>query len=168
MDGNQPEEQAGFRAKYSTINYLQAINQVIEKSHEFNQNLYIAYIDYNKAFDSVEQDSVLEEMRRIAIHPKYIRMIGKIYSNSRAKVRTQKEGRLFRTKRGVRQGDPISPKLFTCVLEGIIRKMRWRRKRYGININGRRLTNLRFADDIAMFAHTARELQEMLRELNKK
>jgi hypothetical protein len=49
-------------------------------------------------------------MRRISIHPKYIRMVGKIYSNSRAKVRTEKEGRLFRTKRGVRQGDLMSPK----------------------------------------------------------
>jgi hypothetical protein len=72
-----------------------------------------AYIDYNKAFDSVEQDSVLE-MRRIGIHLKYIRMVGKIYSNSRAKVRTEKEWRLFRVKRGVRQGDPISPKLVMC------------------------------------------------------
>jgi hypothetical protein len=48
-------------------------------------------------------------------------MVGKIYSNSRAKVRTEKEGRLFRTKIGIRQGDPISPKLFTCGLEGIFR-----------------------------------------------
>jgi hypothetical protein len=46
--------------------------------------------------------------------------------------------------------------------------MRWHRKRYGIYINGRSLTNLRFADDIAMFAHTARGLQEMLRELDTK
>jgi calcineurin-like phosphoesterase family protein len=46
--------------------------------------------------------------------------------------------------------------------------MRWHRKRYGININGRRLTNLRFADDIVIFAHRARELQEMLRDLNTK
>jgi hypothetical protein len=90
MDGNQPEEQAGFHLKYSTMDHLQAINQVIE-SHEFNKNLYIVYIEYYKAFDSVEQDSVLEEMRRISIHPKYIRMVGKIYSNSRAKVRTEKE-----------------------------------------------------------------------------
>jgi hypothetical protein len=44
--------------------------------------------------------------------------------------------------------------------------MRWHRKSYGININGRRLTNLRFADDIVVFANTARGLQEMLRELN--
>jgi hypothetical protein len=166
MDGNQPEKQVGFHAKYSTMDHLQAINQIIEKSQEFNQNLYVAHVDYNKAFDSVEQDSILE-MRRNSIHPKYIRTVGKMYSNSRAKVRTEKEGRIFRTKRGVRR-DPISPKLFTCILEGIFRKMRWHRKRYRININGRKLTNLRFADDIAIFAQTVRELQEILRELNTK
>jgi hypothetical protein len=89
-----------------------------------------------------------------------------MYKNSNAKVRTEIEGEIFRTKRGVRQGDPISPKLFTCLLEIIFRKLNWNRKRVGININGRRLSNLRFADDIVIFAKSTTELQEMMTELN--
>lgn len=166
MDENQPPEQAGFRTQYSTIDHLHTINQVIEKALEYNQNLYIALIDYSKAFDTVEHNKVLESLRTIGINQKYIRLLGIIYTNSKATVKTEIEGETFEIKRGVKQGDPISPKLFTCVLEQVFRKTGWNRKGYGISINGRRLTNLRFADDIALFAKSHNELQKMLMELN--
>ncbi|KAJ4449869.1 hypothetical protein ANN_01275 [Periplaneta americana] len=47
----------------------------------------------------------------------------------------------------------------------IFRKLKWK-KRHGININGYRLTNLRFADDIVLFAKNATDLQEMIQELS--
>ena len=54
LDENQPREQAGFRKGYSTADHLQTINQLIEKCNEFNRPLCIGYIDYEKAFDSIE------------------------------------------------------------------------------------------------------------------
>uniref|UniRef100_A0A914WY37 Reverse transcriptase domain-containing protein n=1 Tax=Plectus sambesii TaxID=2011161 RepID=A0A914WY37_9BILA len=66
--------------------------------------------------------------------------------------------------RGVQQGDTISPKLFTACLEHIFRRLPWDDR--GININGRCLSNLCFADDIALFANTANKLQQMASELN--
>jgi retron-type reverse transcriptase len=126
----------------------------------------MAFIDYRKAFDSVEHTKIIDSMEAIAIHPKYIRLIREVYKNSNAKVRTEIKGEMFRTKRGVGQGDSISPKLFTCLLEIIFRKLNWNRKRVGININGRRLSNLRFADDIVIFAKSTTELQEIMTELN--
>lgn len=65
----------------------------------------------------------------------------------------------------MRQGDPISPKLFTSVPEAVFRKIKWKEK-WGIPINGRRLTNIRFADDIVLFATSAKILREMLTEVN--
>ena len=131
MDENQPPDQAGFRTNYSTIDHLQTVNQVIEKAHEFNLNIYMAFIDFSKAFDSVEHISVLEAMKAIGVQPKYVRIIGKIYLKSNARVRSELEGEIFRMKRGVRQGDPISPKLFTCVLEMVFRKLNWSEQNFG-------------------------------------
>lgn len=48
----QPREQAGFRKNFTTIDHLHTINQVIEKCNEYEQELYLAFIDYTKAFDS--------------------------------------------------------------------------------------------------------------------
>ena len=47
LDENQPREQADFRK-----GHLQALNQIIEKSNEYNLPLCIGFIDYEKAFDT--------------------------------------------------------------------------------------------------------------------
>jgi hypothetical protein len=39
---------------------------------------------------------------------------------------------------------------------------------YGININGSRLSNLRFADDIVLFSNSASELERLLEELHER
>lgn len=71
----------------------------------------------------------------------------------------------FSIERGVRQGDPVSPKLFTALLEHIFRKLEW--DSIGLNINGERLSNLRFADDIVLLSENHDELQYMLRTLDE-
>ena len=62
------------------------------------------------------------------------------------RVHLHKESEKIRIKRGVRQGDTISPKLFTATLESIFRRLNWENK--GVKIDGEFLSNLRFADDI--------------------
>ena len=66
--------------------------------------------------------------------------------------------------RGVRQGDTISPKLFTATLESIFRRLNWENK--GVKVDGEFLSNLRFADDIFLGTETPQELQQMLQELS--
>ena len=64
LDENQPPEQAGFRKKYSTVDHLQALNQVIEKSEEYQLPLVIGFIDYEKAFDSIEHFSIFDTIEQ--------------------------------------------------------------------------------------------------------
>ena len=69
LDENQPREQAGFRKKkHSTVDHLQALNQVIEKSEEYQLPLVIGFIDYEKAFDSIEHFSIFEALRKINVN----------------------------------------------------------------------------------------------------
>ena len=68
-------------------------------------------------------------------------------------------------KKGVRQGDTISPKLFTATLEGIFKTLDWSQK--GININGEHMNHLRFADDIVTISSNLSELETMLQELDE-
>ena len=49
---------------------------------------------------------------------------------------------------GVRQGDTISPKFLLLPWEEILKKLDFEKQ--GVNIDGERLTDLRFADDVAL------------------
>ena len=49
-------------------------------------------------------------------------------------VHLHKESEKIRIKRGVRQGDTISPKLFTATLESIFRRLNW--ENMGVKIEG--------------------------------
>ena len=79
-------------------------------------------------------------------------------------VLLHKESEKIRINRGVRQGDTISPKLFTATLESIFRRLNWENK--GVKIDGEFLSNLRFADDIFLCTETPQKLQQMLQELS--
>ena len=167
LDENQPREQAGFRSKYSTTDHIHVINQLKEKCREYNIPLCVAFVDYEKAFDSVQTSAILSSLQNQGIEDAYIKLLKDIYTNSSVTVTLQKEkSQKINVKRGVRQGDTISPKLFTATLEDIFRKINWDTK--GLKIDGEYLSHLRFADDIVIFAETPQELQDMLQELAEK
>ena len=95
----------------------------------------------------------------------YIKILKYIYyTDSSATVHLHKESEKIRIKRGVRQGDTISPKLFTATLESIFRRLN--RENKGLKIDGELLSNLRFAEDILLCTETPQELQHMLQELS--
>ena len=73
------------------------------------------------------------------------------------------ESEPFPIKRGVRQGDPISPKLFTASIEDIFRKAELTD---GIDIDGETLTDLRFADDVALLTKTPQQMESQMNTLN--
>ncbi|KAI5719582.1 hypothetical protein M8J76_012151 [Diaphorina citri] len=96
----------------------------------------------------------------------YIDILEKIYDSSIGKIKLEIVGPPFRLERGVRQGDPIFPKLFTALLEQVFRNIDWD-DHMGFNINGKTLSNLRFSDDIALFAENHEDIQRMLQHLSK-
>lgn len=160
----QPVEQAGFRRNYSTIDHIHSLELVIEKYEEMNRPLYLAFIDYAKAFDSISHNSIWKALQECDVPTETIELIQDIYKKSKSKVILEKQGSEIDICRGVRQGDPLSPRIFIAVLQSIMKNLKWKSK--GIYINGKYLSNLRFADDIVLFAETAPQLEIMIREIH--
>lgn len=163
LDGNQPKEQAGFRKDFSTLDHILTIKQIIEKYQEYHLPYYIAFVDYNKAFDSLKHNMIWEALKNQGISTKYIHIISNIYKNMTARIKTEMKGEKFDIKKGVRQGDPLSPKLFSATLEQVFRSLEW--TGYGIKINGALFNHLRFADDLIIFADNPNHLKTMLEQL---
>lgn len=166
LDAYQPVEQAGFRKGFSTIDHLQAIRTLIEKTTEYNIPLHLAFVDFHKAFDSVETWAFIQAMNDTRIDSRYTNLLKYIYKNATFHVKINEDLKTDKIKvnRGIRQGDTISPKLFTLALENVFKTLQWETK--GINIDGSYLHHLRFADDIVLISSDVHELSNMLEQLN--
>ena len=166
LDTNQPREQAGFREGYSTTDHLQALNQLIEKANEYQLKLCIGFIDYEKAFDSVEHDNLFAALRKVGVNEGYVKIIEDIYTNATATIYIDKDvSKPILINRGVRQGDTLSPKIFTAAIEEEVFKKIDLSER-GISIDGESMTDLKFADDVGLFTASVKDLEHQLNEVN--
>ncbi len=126
----------------------------------------MAFIDYNKAFESLEHNFIFKALQNQGVHTQIITIIKEIYPNPKSRIITDVTGPYFEIQKSVRQGDPLFPILFNTTLKKIFRNLHWESK--GLPINGLKLSNLRFADDIVLVAETMEELTEMVQEQNEK
>uniref|UniRef100_A0A914WHY3 Reverse transcriptase domain-containing protein n=1 Tax=Plectus sambesii TaxID=2011161 RepID=A0A914WHY3_9BILA len=151
LDEQQPQEQAEFRAGYGTMDHIHVINQLLERCREYKALLVLTFVDYEKAFDSIKINAVLQAIHCQGIVDDYVALIQELNSSCSTDITLFYRPLHIPAARGVKQGDAISPKLFNASLEEIFRKLNWSS---GININGERLNHLRFADNIVIVGET--------------
>lgn len=126
----------------------------------------MCFVDYQKAFDRVKHDKLLEVMERAGIPELERRLIINLYWHQQATVRWDNEmSRHVNIRRGVRQGCIISPILFNLYSEFMITEAL--ENESGIRFSGRKVTNLRYADDAVLIAESPEELQRMMDKLNE-
>ena len=93
---------------------------------------------------------------------KIIRLLQALYKQSQSAVRVNGElTDWFATAVGVRQGCVISPQLFNILLE-LVMLFALEDTEIGATIQGCRINNLRFADDIVLIAESPEDLQTLL------
>lgn len=165
LEMKQPIEQAGFRKGFCTIDHIHTLELIIEKYQEFQKPLYVAYIDYQKAFDTISHNSIWQSLEAQNVEKAYIDVIKNIYGRCTSRVKLETAGPSFPVERGVRQGDPLSPRIFIAILETVLSDLDWTKK--GIYIQGKYLSHLRFADDLVLFSESSSQLQGMIEDLCK-
>ena len=82
LDKNQPQEQAGFRSRYSTTDHINVVNELYEKCREYNIPLCIVCVDYAKTFGSVHTQAVLTSLQEQGIEDVYTELLNDIFTNS--------------------------------------------------------------------------------------
>lgn len=140
------------------------MNQLIEKANECQFNIYLAFIDYSKAFDSLHHSFLFKPLAKKGINSKYLKILKYIYDRSKGRISLEGKDTMFDIGKGVRHGDPLSPILFEC-LEEIFNNLQW--PNFGLGINGQYLNNLRFPDDVVLIAKSKTELGSMIRDLSE-
>ena len=80
LDEQQPPEQAGFRSGYSTMDHIHVLNQLLERCRKYKMPLVLAFIDYEKAFDSIEINAVLLALQQQGISYEYVDLLRELNS----------------------------------------------------------------------------------------
>ena len=115
-------------------------------------------IDLRKAFDTINWDYIVQGLQNIGIRPDMVNWIKTCITTPYFSININGELQgWFRSSRGIRQGDPLSPYLFVLAMEGLNGHLRGASTNPGFKFHWRckpnNITNICFADDILIFSH---------------
>ena len=154
------EEQYGFVKGKGTTNAIFLLRMICERAIEMQRDVFLCFIDYQKAFDTVRHEELMRMLAGLEIDSKDIRVIKNLYYHQKAAVRVGDElTEVVDIKRGVRQGCVMSPDLFNLYGEVIMREIEGVE---GFSIGGRNVNNIRYADDTVLVADSVEKLQRLV------
>ena len=113
-------EQAGFRADHGVTDHIYTLNAIVDFFLSHKKRLYCVFIDYEKAFDLVNRAFLWQKLLNVGVSGSILNIITDIYSKAKSCV--QWKSRLstqFTCSLGVRQGENLSPLLFSIYLNDL-------------------------------------------------
>ena len=135
-----------------------------------NAKLYCAFIDYEKAFDTVIRDALWFKLTDNGINSKQTRMLRSLYHKVLAAVKMQSDvSSFFEVALGVKRGEPSSPLLFILFVKDIYSDLSVVDevgKVADVSINQICFFILLFADVMVIFSKDPVELQTLLEKLH--
>ncbi|RUM93601.1 MAG: hypothetical protein DSZ28_07615 [Thiothrix sp.] len=164
------EEQGGFRRGYSTIDNIYILHEVVKQHLNRKKKLYVAFIDFRKAFDTVRRQALWIALENNGIVGNMANILKGIYESVKSCVRCSK-GRteFFPCPNGLKQGCNLSPTLFLYLVNEITKEIVQKGK-HGVQLmpDLTELFLLLFADDIVLIGDTVVGLQNQLNTLVQK
>ena len=168
MNCELPDVQAGFRKGRGTRDQIANYPWIIEKTREFQKNIYFCFIDYTKAFDCVDHNKLWKILKEMGIPDHLTYLLRTLYAGQETTVRTgHKATDLFQIGKGVYQGCILSACLINLHAKYIMRNPGLNEAQDGIKIVGRAISNLRYADDTTLMGEIKEEVKSLLMKVKE-
>lgn len=81
------EYQSSIMPGKSTVDQIHTIKQIVDKSHEFDLDVYLLFVDFKQANDSVNRDRPWKAMIQLRIPAKLVRLVKACVQHSKCKVK---------------------------------------------------------------------------------
>ena len=118
------EEQNGFMGGRGGSDGIFCIRQALKKRREHGKESWVLFVDLVKAFDSVPRDVLLTVLAKFSVPPHLVSVIKRMNTDLKVSFDLNGEPVAVPCTVGVKQGCPLSPTLFLCVMQA---SNRWRR-----------------------------------------
>ena len=162
--------QVGFRKHHGATTALFTLRHAIHASCSPSRQgghqkpLFVCFVDYKKAFDSVIRSLIWQRLREIGVHGHMYHAITGLYTDTRFRIRVNgktSEGYVV-TVAGVKQGCPLSPLLFGLFIEQLHTYLQEKCPDIGVQIlPEEKLSDALYADDAALLANSNTDLQRL-------
>ena len=163
------KNQIGFMKKSRTSDHLLTLKNISKKYVTIGKKkLFLCFIDFQKAFDSVWHKGLFYKLRTMGLNGNLIDLVENIYAKTKCAVKEgNKITHFFKFSKGVRQGCPLSPLLFNLYINEIFQTIDMNTKS-DITLNGPGKINvLMYADDLVIIAQSQSQLQEHVNQLSE-
>ena len=164
QNGLIPEEQKGNRRKSrGTKDQLLIDKMILRNAKRRKTNLHVAWIDYKKAFDSLPHSWITKSLEMLGVSSNIRQFLKTAMSswNTLLTVNGQILGQV-NIRRGIFQGDSLSPLLFVAVLIPLTIILRKTGFRYQTSKNAAKISHLLYMDDLELYGKSAPELESLM------
>nr|MDZ8100253.1 reverse transcriptase family protein [Nostoc sp. DedSLP01] len=130
-----------------------------------HHTIFIAYLDVRKAYDECWRQAIIAQLRARGVDAHTCALFDSMLAAGKVRRTVRVNGvrsEEFGVDVGVPQGAVLSPALYNTFIDGIARALEADPRGFGAVAHGIRIPSLLYADDIALFAHSAEQLQQML------
>ena len=158
------EAQAGFRKNHSTRDHIFLLHDIIDLifSKNVRSKLYCTFVDFRKAFDYIIRDNLWYKLLTLGIRGNMFCIIKNMFDKVKSRVQNNIElSDCFDCHRGVRQGEILSPFLFSMYVNALEDTL-FLHGADCVNIETLKLFLLMYADDIVIFAESPEDMQNNL------
>ena len=158
-----PSKQKGCKRKSrGTKDQLLIDKTVMKDCKKRHTNLGMAWIDYRKAYDMIPHSWILESLEMVNVADNVIEMLKRSMNNWNVNLTSSGDflGNV-NIKRGIFQGDSLSPLLFVVCMIPLSRILRKVKVRYTLK-NGEKLNHVLFMDDLKLFGKNENQVNSLV------
>ena len=161
------ENQCAYVKGRTIFDAIRSINDVMEYTKLHNIPGLMTTFDFKKAFDSLNWQYLVNTLEAFNFGDSFIRWVKVLYSDiSSCVMNNGFASDLFEIKRGVRQGDPLSPYLFIIALEVLNIAIRENKEIVGVKVGNEEIKLNVFADDLTTFVKNTRSFFSLKQVIN--
>lgn len=161
------ECQSAFIKGRSIHNYTRLILDMLDYQEFIDTEGLVLFLDFYKAFDAVEHSFLMETLTFLGFGEHFCNIIRMLYSDIYSSVSLNPGmSPRFKVLRGIRQGCPISPKLFILTTQVLTTLIIKNHKILGITLFDKEFKISQFADDTSIFLKNKSMVKETLNTIS--
>ena len=160
-------DQSAYIKKRFIGQNIRLVEDIIEHVEKFEQEGLVLFLDFEKAFDSIEWKFIVACLEKFNFGTEFITWIRTIYNSPTAIIKNNGWlSRKIEIFRGIKQGCPLSALLFIIATELLSQNLKNSTRFRGLGIHNKEIRIIQYADDTIIFLQSESDIEMVVSLIN--